>query len=90
MKVLLNLNLIGKDFTHQNLNWQHHVNDASTKSIRANAILFKIRNYINPKILRSVYITISESHLNYFSLVWAQQNSGSIKRLIILQKRPLE
>ena len=39
----------------ENLNWKHHVNDVSTKLIRANAILFKIRNYVNSKILRSIY-----------------------------------
>ena len=73
----------------ENLNWKHHINEVSTKLIRANAILFKIRNYVNPKILRSIYFAIFESHLNYSSIVWAQ-NPGSIKRLIILQKRPLE
>ena len=56
----------------ENLNWKHHVNDISAKSISANAILFKIRNYVNPKLLRSVYFAIIESHLNHSSLVWAQ------------------
>ena len=73
----------------ENLNWKHHINDVSTKLIRANATLFKIRNFVNPKILRSTYFSIFESHLNYSSLVWGQ-NPGSIKRLIILQKKTLE
>ena len=73
----------------ENLNWKHHINEVSTKLIRANAILFKIRNYVNPKILRSIYFAIFESHLNYSSIAWAQ-NPGSIKRLIILKKWPLE
>ena len=50
--------------------------------------MFKIRNYVNPKILRSIYFAIFESHLNYSSIVWAQ-NPGSIKRLIILQRKVL-
>ena len=62
--------------------------DVSTKLIRANAILFKIRNYVNPKILRSIYFAIFESHLNYYSLVSAQ-NSDSIKCLIVFQKKVL-
>ena len=73
----------------ENLKWRHHFNEVSSKLVMANAILFKIRNYLNPKILRSIYFAIFESHLNYSSIVWAQ-NPGSIKRLIILQKRPLE
>ena len=28
-----------------NLSWQYHVNDLSTKLNRANALLFKMRNY---------------------------------------------
>ena len=73
----------------ENLKWRHHFNEVSSKLVMANAILFKIRNYLNPKILRSIYFAIFESHLNYYSIVWAQ-NPGSIKRLIILRKRPLE
>ena len=37
-------------------NWKHHINEVSAKLIRANAILFKIRNFVNPKILRPIYI----------------------------------
>ena len=72
----------------ENLNWKHHINEVSTRLIRANAILFEIRNYVNPKILRSIYFAIFESHLRYCSIVWAQ-NLDSIKRLIILQKNTL-
>ena len=48
--------------------------------------MFKIRNYVNSKIVRSIYFAIFESHLNCSSLVWAQ-HSGSIKSLTILQKK---
>ena len=56
----------------ENLNWKH-VNDVSTTLIRANAVLFKIRNSVNPKILRSIYFAIFESHLNCSSLVWGTE-----------------
>ena len=72
----------------ENVNCKHHMNEVSTKLIKANAILFKIRNYVNPKILRSIYFAIFESDLNYSSIVWTQ-NPGSSKRLIILQKKIL-
>ena len=52
-----------------NLTWQHHINDLSIKMNRANALLFKIRNYVSPKILRSTYFTIFDSHLSYGCLV---------------------
>ena len=83
MKVLLNLKL-NRQRLHssnnvkylgikidENLNWKHHINEVSTKLIRVNAILFKIRNYVNPKILRLIYFAIFKSYLNYSSIVWA-------------------
>ena len=68
-----------------NLTWQHHVNDLSIKLNRANALLLKIRKYDSPKILRSIYFAIFDSHLSYCCLAWAQ-NFSSIKQILILQK----
>ena len=72
-----------------NLTWQHHVNDLSIKLNRANALLFKMRKYVSPKILRSIYFAIFDSYLSYCCLVWAQ-NRGTIQQIVILQKRQLE
>ena len=52
-----------------NLTSPHHINNLSIKLNRANALLFKIRNYVSPMILRSNYFTIFDSHLSYCSLV---------------------
>ena len=65
MKVLLNFNLIyrhrlypsnikylGIKIDEMLIMLTHHVNYVSTTLIRANAILFKITNYDNPKILK--------------------------------------
>ena len=71
-----------------NLTCQHHVNDLSIKLNRANALLFKIRKYISPKILRSIYFAIFDSYLSYCCLVWAQ-NFSTIQRIVILQKKAI-
>ena len=55
-----------------NLTWQHHVSDLSIKLNRANALLFKIRKYINLKILGFIYFAIFDSYLSYYSPVCAQ------------------
>ena len=73
----------------ENFNWKHHVNDVPIKLLRVNTILIKKRNYVNSKILRSIYFAIFEYHLNYPSFVWAQK-SGSIKCLRSFRKRSLE
>ena len=52
-----------------NLNWQCQVNDLSVKLNRANALLFKIRKYVSPKMLTSIYFAIFESYLSYCSIV---------------------
>ena len=75
--------------TDTNLNWEHHVNDLSIKLNRANALLFKMRKYVSLKILRSIYFAIFDSYLSYCCLDWAQ-NSSTIQRIVILQKKLLE
>ena len=53
---------------------------------RVNALLFKIREFVDDKILRYIYFAIFESNLNYCSPVW-DQNYNAINRLVILQKK---
>ena len=60
------------------LKWQYHINDLSVKLNRANALLFKIRKFVNDKILRFIYFAIFESHLNYCPLVWAQNYNAIV------------
>ena len=62
------------------------VNNLSIKLKRPNAFLFKIRQYINPKILRSVYFLIFELQLSCCPLMWSQKFK-IIQQIVILQKR---
>ena len=72
----------------QCLTWQHHINDLFVKLNRTNALLFKIRKFVDDKILRSTYFAIFESNLNYCSFVWGQ-NYNAINCRVILQKKAL-
>ena len=56
----------------QNLNWKDHINDIAVKLNRANALLFKIRNFVNIIILKTIYFAIFDSLIDYANLVWAQ------------------
>ena len=60
----------------------------STKLNKANAILSKVRHFVDQETLKAIYHAIFESHLYYSSLVWTQ-NFNSTKRLFILQKKAL-
>ena len=47
------------------LHWHDQVNNIAVKLNRANALLLKIRNYVNMKTLRNIYYAIFDSHLTY-------------------------
>ena len=72
----------------ENLSWKQQISDISIKSNKTNGILSKLRHFIDTQTLKSIYHAIFEPHLYYSSLVWAQ-NSNSIKRLFVLQKKSL-
>ena len=72
----------------ENLHWKHLVSDIAIKLNRANALLFKIRNFVNVKALKTIYYTIFDSHINYANVIWAQ-NSNAVNRVSVLQKKAL-
>ena len=39
---------------------------------RANGLLAKLRHYVNPILLRTIYYAIFESHLRYGCQLWGQ------------------
>ena len=56
----------------ENFNWKNQISDIATKLNRANAILSKLRHFIDRKTLKSIYQAKCEPHFSYSSLVWAQ------------------
>ena len=54
---------------NENLNWKQHIHDIAMKLIRANALLYTIRNFVNSHILRTIYFAIFDTHLNYANLI---------------------
>ena len=72
----------------ESLNWKQQISNIAIKLNKKNGTLSKLRHFIERKTLKSIYHAMSEPHLYYSSLVWAQ-NSNSIKRLLILQMKSL-
>ena len=56
------------------------------KLCKANAVLYKVRQFVKTLIL--IYHAISHSHLNHDSIVWGQTKSP-INRVFIAQKKAL-
>ena len=72
----------------QYLNWQDHINNIAIKLNKANAMLYKVRQFVNEKTLISIYHAIFDSHLNYASIVWDQTKS-SFNRVFAIQKKAI-
>ena len=51
------------------LNWKNHVNAIATKLHRANAMLYKVRYFVNANVLKSIYYALLESHINYACII---------------------
>ena len=65
---------------------KQQINQVALKINKANAMTSKLRHVLDIKSLRSAYYAIFESHLCYASFVWVQ-NTNSVKRLRLLQKK---
>ena len=72
----------------ENLDWKVQTHDIATKLNRANALLYKIRNYVSFNTLKTIYFAIFDSHINYANLIWGQ-NPNSKLRVTTLQKKVL-
>ena len=70
------------------LNWQDHINNIAIKLNKANAMLYKVRQFVNEKILISIHHAIFDYHLMYTSVVWGETKS-SINRVFTFQKKAI-
>ena len=59
-------------------NWQDHINNIAIKLNKANAVLYKVRQFLNERTLISIYHAIFDSHLNYAFAVLDQTKSPSV------------
>ena len=70
------------------LNWKSHVNAIATKLNQTNVMLYKVRNFVNANILKSIYYALFESDFNYDCIIWGR-NISPMNLLFTLQKKPL-
>ena len=54
---------------------------------RANALLFKIRNFVNVNTLKTIYYAIFDSHINNVNVV-LPQNFNAVGRVFTFKKDP--
>ena len=73
---------------NESLTWNEHINDIAIKLNWANAMLHKVRESVNTRVLKLIYHTIFDCHLNYANTAWGQ-NKNSLNHLFLLQKKAL-
>ena len=65
------------------LNWKAHIKDIALNLFRANAMLYKVRDFVHAEILKSIYHALFESHINYACIIWGQNGCTTIRLFIL-------
>ena len=66
------------------ITWKKHVNSVSSKMAKAIIAINKVKHFLPHIALRSLYLTLVQSHIIYGIQLWG---NGNTKKLEILQKR---
>ena len=72
----------------ESLTWNENIIYIAIKLDRANAMLYKVREFVNTRVLKLIFHAIFDCHLNYANTVWCQ-NKNSLNRLFLLQKKAI-
>ena len=54
------------------LNWRAHIDDIVLKLIKASGMLYQVRDFVNTRILKVIYLVLFESHVHYTCIIWGQ------------------
>ena len=69
------------------LTWKTHIENVSTKISKSIGLFYKIRHFVNLKIMRTLYYSLTYPYLIYAIEVWGSADITHLNRLLILQKR---
>ena len=71
------------------LTWKEHINELSKKLNRSMGMLFKTRDFCPPSILKNLYHSIFNSHVNYGLPVWGYASDILLDKIIKAQKKAI-
>ena len=72
-------------YLDEDLSWKSHSNHIANKISKANGILRRLKHALPQRILKSIYSTLINCHLNYGLLAWGFE----IERIKTLQKQSI-
>jgi exonuclease III len=76
-------------YIDKNLNWKKHCSEIGNKCLKVNAVLSRLKNYVPPYILRTIYLSLFLSHLTYGITAWGKCAGAEMKHLQVLQKKSI-
>ena len=86
IKIVPSFNFLGVEI-HQHLKWDVHIKNISSKLGKGVGILTKLKYFLPRPVLKMIYNTLIQSHLNYGILMWGL--SPQISRLEVQQKKAI-
>ena len=70
-----------------NLSWATHIKLLSVKISRNAGIIYRLKGIVPQSILKTLYDSFVQSHLNYCSSVWGLGSKSSLQPLFVAQKK---
>ena len=67
------------------LKWKNHIQGITNKISRSIGIMYRLRNYVNLKVLKSLYHSLVYSHIVYGIQVWGSASDSELNKILILQ-----
>ena len=65
----------------------NHIDNVSTKISKTIGLLYKIRYYVDVKIIKTLYYSLVFPHLIYGIEVWGSADESHLNKLLVLQKK---
>ena len=73
----------------EKLSWTEHISSVTKTISRNTGVLSKLRSFLPPPILFSIYNTLILPYINYCNIVWARSSTNHLHSLTLIQKRAI-
>ena len=73
----------------EHLTFKNHMDTVKLKLNRANKLLAKLRHFVNPTLLRTIYYAIFEPYLRYGCQLWVQAQTQILQNIEKIQNKSL-
>ena len=71
----------------QNLSWSYQIDNVCKKVYASLSMLRRVRPYVDESTLKTLYLCLVQSHLDYCCEIWGLRFNMHTERIIKLQKR---